>query len=146
MPSCVHPSRKATISMGNKLQSITRSRKVWLVLLVGFLVGVFVTIAEPDLTVLATQVAEIPNWTLIISVALGVGYGLGATAGAITGLGTNLNLVFGGSGIVPAALLAIVLNLVIPKGEDDRAAEAAAAHMAELKAQKLADAQAKKAE
>jgi xanthine/uracil permease len=82
----------------------------------------------------------------IVSVALGVGYGLGATAGAITGLGTNLNLVFGGSGIVPAALLAIVLNLVIPKGEDDRAAEAAAAHMAELKAQKLADAQAKKAE
>ena len=54
-------------------QSITRSRRVWLVVLVGFLVGVFVTIAEPDLTVLAMQVAAIPNWTLILCVALGVG-------------------------------------------------------------------------
>lgn len=73
----------------------------------------------------------------IVSVALGVGYGLGATAGAIVGLGSTVNLVFGGSGIVPAALLAIVLNLVIPKGADDIAAEEAAAHMAALKAQKL---------
>jgi len=55
----------------------------------------------------------------IVSVALGVGYGLGATSGAIAGLGSNMNLVFGGSGIVPAALLAIVLNVIIPKGEDD---------------------------
>ena len=75
----------------------------------------------------------------IVSVALGVGYGLGATSGAIAGLGTNINLVFGGSGIVPAALLAIILNVLIPKGKDDYAAEEAAAHMAELKAQKLAE-------
>lgn len=75
----------------------------------------------------------------IVSVALGVGYGLGATSGAIAGLGTNVNLVFGGSGIVPAALLAIVLNLLIPKEKEDEAAEEAAAHLAELKAQKLAE-------
>ena len=73
----------------------------------------------------------------IVSVALGVGYGLGATAGAITGLGSTVNLVFGGSGIVPAALLAIILNLIIPKGADDIAAEEAATHMAQLKAEKL---------
>ena len=75
----------------------------------------------------------------IVSVALGVGYGLGATSGAIAGLGTNINLVFGGSGIVPAALLAIVLNVLIPKGKDDIAAEEAAAHMEALRAQKLAE-------
>lgn len=75
----------------------------------------------------------------IVSVALGVGYGLGATSGAIAGLGTNVNLVFGGSGIVPAALLAIILNLVIPKTDEDVAAEEAAAHLAELKAEKLAE-------
>lgn len=75
----------------------------------------------------------------IVSVALGVGYGLGATSGAIAGLGTNINLVFGGSGIVPAALLAIILNLVIPKTDEDVAAEEAAAKLAELKAEKLAE-------
>ena len=75
----------------------------------------------------------------IVSVALGVGYGLGATSGAITGLGTNINLVFGGSGIVPAALLAILLNVLIPKSKEDYAAEEAAAHMAELRAQKEAE-------
>ena len=74
-----------------------------------------------------------------ISVSLGVGYGLGVTSGAITGLGTGLNLVFGGGGIVPAALLAIVLNVLIPKGKDDIAAEEAAAHLEALKAEKMAE-------
>ena len=75
----------------------------------------------------------------IVSVSLGVGYGLGVTSGAIAGLGPNINLVFGGGGIVPAALLAIVLNVLIPKGKDDFAAEEAAAHMEALRAQKLAE-------
>ena len=71
--------------------------------------------------------------------SLGVGYGLGVTSGAIAGLGSSINLVFGGGGIVPAALLAILLNLLIPKGKDDIAAEEAAAHMEALRAQKLAE-------
>ena len=75
----------------------------------------------------------------IVSVSLGVGYGLGVTSGAITGLGTGLNLVFGGGGIVPAALLAIVLNVLIPKGKDDIAAEEAAAHLEALKTEKMAE-------
>ena len=75
----------------------------------------------------------------IVSVALGVGYGLGATAGAISGLGTNINLVFGGSGIVPAALLAIILNIVIPKTKEDIASEEAHAKVAEMKQQRLAE-------
>ncbi len=75
----------------------------------------------------------------IVSVALGVGYGLGATSGAVAGLGSSVNLVFGGSGIVPAALLAIVLNLVIPKSAEDCAAEQAVAELAEIKERKLAE-------
>ena len=36
-------------------------------------IGVVITIAEPDLTVLANQVPSIPNMVLILTVAVGVG-------------------------------------------------------------------------
>jgi xanthine/uracil permease len=75
----------------------------------------------------------------IVSVSLGVGYGLGITSGSIAGLGEGINLVFGGGGIVPAALLAIVLNLLIPKGPEDLAAEEAVAELEALKMKKLAE-------
>lgn len=52
---------------------LSRSRKVLLVLLAGLVIGTVVTIAEPDLQVLATQVPAIPDMTLILTVALGVG-------------------------------------------------------------------------
>ena len=50
-----------------------KSRKVWLILLISFVVGCMVTISEPDLQVLAGQVPNIPNIVLILSVAFGVG-------------------------------------------------------------------------
>ena len=51
----------------------------------------------------------------IVSVALGLGYGLGANSAVISGLPQFIQLIFGGSGIVPAALVAIVLNIILPK-------------------------------
>ena len=51
----------------------------------------------------------------IVSVALGLGYGLGASSGVLSGLPQFVQLIFGGSGIVPAAIVAIVLNIVLPK-------------------------------
>ena len=51
----------------------------------------------------------------IISVAIGLGYGLGATNGATSQLPYYIQLVFGGSGIVPCSLAAILLNIVLPK-------------------------------
>ena len=53
--------------------AMTRSKKLWLIMLISFLVGVIVTISEPDLQVLAEQVPGVPNLTLILAVALGVG-------------------------------------------------------------------------
>ena len=53
--------------------SLTRSQKLPLILGVGFLVGVMVTVSEPDLSVLAAQVPAVPDLVLILSVAVGVG-------------------------------------------------------------------------
>lgn len=54
--------------------TVMRSKKIWIIILVCFLVGVLITVSEPDLTVLATQLAQtIDKWTLILTVGVGVG-------------------------------------------------------------------------
>lgn len=54
----------------------------------------------------------------IVAVSLGLGYGLGSTADVLAQLPEWVGYVFGGSGIVPAALVAIILNIAIPEGKD----------------------------
>ena len=56
--------------VGSKM---TKTKKLWLILLVSLFVGVMITISEPDLTVLADQISSIDSWVLILSVAVGVG-------------------------------------------------------------------------
>ena len=51
----------------------------------------------------------------IVAVALGVGYGMGANPGILAQAPQAIQLIFGGSGIVPAAMVAILLNILIPK-------------------------------
>lgn len=53
--------------------SVSRARRLSLIIGITFIMGVIITIAEPDLQVLANQVPSIPNLTLILSVAVGVG-------------------------------------------------------------------------
>lgn len=63
------------IPIGTRMGTVlTRSRSLWLILPVMFLIGTLVTVAEPDLTVLAGQVPDIPNLVLILSVAVGTGF------------------------------------------------------------------------
>lgn len=52
---------------------ITKSKKLPLIVFVSFFVGVMITISEPDLQVLAEQVSSIPNFTLVLTVSIGVG-------------------------------------------------------------------------
>lgn len=52
--------------------SLTKQRKMWLLVVIFFLFGLFITVAEPDLTVLANQV-PINNYVLIFSIGIGVG-------------------------------------------------------------------------
>ncbi|MGN1158085.1 MAG: DUF1538 domain-containing protein [Agathobacter sp.] len=60
--------------IGEKVGSIvTKSKNVWVMVLVSFIMGFVITISEPDLQVLAEQVPSVPNLTIILSVALGVG-------------------------------------------------------------------------
>ena len=63
------------IPMGDGIGvQISRARRVGIPLVVCFVLGVVVTIAEPDLQVLAQQLPSVPNMTLILAVALGVGF------------------------------------------------------------------------
>lgn len=56
--------------IGGKL---VKSDRVLLIAAASFLLGTLITISEPDLQVLANQVASIPNQVLILTVAVGVG-------------------------------------------------------------------------
>mgnify|MGYP001007278035 CR=1 FL=1 len=53
--------------------SVVKSRKLFLIVSLTFLIGVFITIAEPDLIVLAGQVSGVPDSVIIFFVAAGVG-------------------------------------------------------------------------
>jgi len=53
---------------------LSRQKKLWLLLIVCFVMGMLITVAEPDLQVLATQVGKVMNGTVLIyAVGLGVG-------------------------------------------------------------------------
>ena len=58
--------------------SLTKRQSIWILVLILFLFGAFVTVAEPDLAVFAAQVFPDANqilvkWLLIISISVGVG-------------------------------------------------------------------------
>jgi hypothetical protein len=52
---------------------LTKSSSPFIALFISFVMGVIITIAEPDLQVLARQVPAVPDTTLILTVAGGVG-------------------------------------------------------------------------
>ena len=65
----------AMTPMGEQVGAgLTRNRKMRVLLSVAFIMGVIITVAEPDLSVLATQLKDAINSTLLIwSVGIGVG-------------------------------------------------------------------------
>ena len=52
---------------------LSKQRKLGLLLIACFVLGLLITIAEPDLQVLANQVPGVPNAALVGAVAVGVG-------------------------------------------------------------------------
>ncbi len=67
-------SDEAMIPIGENIGSfLSKTNRVWFMLFVGFLMGVVITIAEPDLLVLANLVPAISTWKVMLAVGLGVG-------------------------------------------------------------------------
>ena len=78
---------------------LSKSGRFKLLLLICFIMGVFITIAEPDLSVLASQVKEVIDSTAL-TVAIGVGVGLflrrlGIGAGGGTAVNFDLGVIQG---------------------------------------------------
>ena len=66
----------AMMPMGKHVgEGLTKSKKIGVLVAVCFLLGVLITVAEPDLSVLAGQVSAVINPTLLI-VTVGIGVGL----------------------------------------------------------------------
>ncbi len=86
-----------------------KAKKLSTVLLIAFFMGMIVTIAEPDLQVLAQQVPSIPNAVLVYSVAIGVGLFL-----ALAMLRIVRRISLSGLLMVLYAVL-IVLSFFVPK-------------------------------
>ena len=91
----------AMTPMGERIGTkLTNTRKISVVIVLCFILGFIITISEPDLQVLAEQVPSIPNYTLIIAVATGVGIFLVAAV---------LRMLFG----IPLAHMLLILYQII---------------------------------
>ena len=63
--------------MGDKIgSSLVKTKKLWLIIAVCFVMGVLITIAEPDLSVLAEQVSNVFGSKIILTVFVGLGVGI----------------------------------------------------------------------
>ena len=62
------------IEIGKTISSqLLKTKKISLIAIITFIVGLVITIAEPDLKVLAQQMSAIDSYVLILSVGIGVG-------------------------------------------------------------------------
>lgn len=87
--------------IGERVGSImTKSKNLFIMILISFIMGFVITISEPDLQVLAQQVPSIPNLVLILAVALGV---------AVFLVFAILRMLFG----IPLAYLLVAFYLII---------------------------------
>ncbi len=65
---------KSMTPMGEHVgATITKSKKLWLIIFVSFFVGTLITASEPDLSVLAAAIPAIDTTTFIMAVSVGVG-------------------------------------------------------------------------
>ena len=99
------------LPMGNYIgSSLTKVKKIWIAVLIVFIVGTIITTAEPDLTVLAKQVSSIPNSVIIMAVSLGVGFFLAIALLRIV-FKINLNII-----LLISYIVAFIIAFFTSKG------------------------------
>ena len=97
--------------LGVKIGStIASSGKIWLIAFISFVIGILVTISEPDLQILAEQVSEIENLVLILTVSVGVGIFLMIALLRIV-FGISLNVI-----LVVFYITAFAISFFLPEG------------------------------
>ena len=100
----------AMTPMGEQVGSgLSKTKSMGIVLLVCFILALFITIAEPDLTVLAKQAKEVINSSLLIAI-VGIGVGLFLVLAILRIVeGTHLSQVLMYAYLVLFALASVVL-------------------------------------
>ena len=99
----------AMMPIGEKVGvQLTKSKRVGVIAVSCFIIGVIITIAEPDLTVLAAQTPGVPDRIIILSVAVGVGLFL-MVAFFRNLLGWNLSRI-----LLVCYILVFVLAIFVP--------------------------------
>lgn len=93
-------------------ETLFKQRKMWLILLMTFLIGVLVTVAEPDLKVMAGQI----GWNVYLLIfSIGIGVGLFVVFGVLRIIfNKNLNVMFLAFYGIVFALAAIVNPKFLP--------------------------------
>lgn len=89
--------------------SVAKSGKVWLIAFVAFIIGIAITVSEPDLQILASQISDIPGILLILTVSVGVGLFLVIAVLRMI-LGINLNII-----LLIFYIAALVMSFFLPE-------------------------------
>lgn len=83
----------------------------------GAAVMMFASIIVSGINILTTEPLNTRNST-IVTVALGLGYGLGSTTSVQAFMPDWLKCLIGESGLVPVAIIAILMNIILPKEKE----------------------------
>ncbi len=101
------------LQLGSKIGStLGSSRKIWLIAFVSFVIGIIVTVAEPDLQILATQVSSEKGAQLMLILAVSVGVGIFLMIALLRIVfGISLNVI-----LIVFYVTAFILSFFLPDG------------------------------
>ena len=83
----------------------------------GAAVFMFASILVSGMSLITKEPLSSRNIT-IVSVSLGLGFGIGNSPAILSSMPQWVFYIFGESGIVPAALISVILNIVLPAGKE----------------------------